>query len=267
MDEYIRKLEATTEIRKELLNDVILYINLPEGSSGLDVGCGIGHITRMLAESLGSMGCITGIDASPAMIEFAVKYPGNSVFTDRMNFKVGSSNSLPFGDNSFDWAWSSDAVAYYREAEQFDSIKEMKRVVKPGGRVFLFIYSGQQLLPGYPVLEAKLNSTSTGIAPFRNGDDPETHYLRTLGLLRETGLVNTAVKAFTCSFHAPLDPQIHEGLHELILMRWNEQDAGLGDEDRAEYRRITDPSLPGFILNIPDYYGFFTYSLFQGTVI
>jgi demethylmenaquinone methyltransferase/2-methoxy-6-polyprenyl-1,4-benzoquinol methylase len=49
-------------------------------------------------------------------------------------------------------------------------------------------------------------------------------------------------------------------------MRWPDVEPELSKEDVELYRRLTDPDSPGFILNLPDYYGFYTYSVFRGWV-
>ena len=38
----------------------------------------------------------------------------------------------------------------------------------------------------------------------------------------------------------------------------------MDDADREEYRRLTEPESPDFILDTPDYYAYFTYSMFEG---
>jgi demethylmenaquinone methyltransferase/2-methoxy-6-polyprenyl-1,4-benzoquinol methylase len=49
-------------------------------------------------------------------------------------------------------------------------------------------------------------------------------------------------------------------------MLWSSPQPESLAEDRAEYKRLCTPGSPGFILDIPDYYGFFTYSMFHGKV-
>jgi demethylmenaquinone methyltransferase/2-methoxy-6-polyprenyl-1,4-benzoquinol methylase len=49
-------------------------------------------------------------------------------------------------------------------------------------------------------------------------------------------------------------------------MRWPGVEAGFSKEDWAEYQRLCMPESPEYILNQPDYYAFFTYSMFSGLV-
>jgi demethylmenaquinone methyltransferase/2-methoxy-6-polyprenyl-1,4-benzoquinol methylase len=145
-------------------------------------------------------------------------------------------------------------------------LKEQARVVKPGGRVIILFYSSQQLLPGYPLLEARLNATTSGIAPFAEGQKPELHSLRALGWFREIGLKGPRALTFAGSVHAPLSREIRDALKALLGMRWRNLESELSEEDYEEFLRLCQPESPDFILNAPDYYAFFTYSLFWGRV-
>lgn len=59
---------------------------------------------------------------------------------------------------------------------------------------------------------------------------------------------------------------VREALLSLIEMRWGEPRSELTPEDWAEFGRLCRPESPDFILDLPDYYAFFTYSLFWGKV-
>jgi hypothetical protein len=52
----------------------------------------------------------------------------------------------------------------------------------------------------------------------------------------------------------------------LLQMRWVDVQKELPGKDIAEYRRLCEPDSPDFILKHPDYYGFFTYTMFHGRV-
>ena len=168
-------------------------------------------------------------------------------------------NCLAFADGTFDWALSIDAVWSERP------VKELARVVKPGGTVAMLNWSSQQVLPGYPLLEARLNSTPSGIAPFVRGMKPESHVLRALGWLRDAGLTECKSGTFVGEVYAPLSEDIIIAMLSLFEMRWEGAQSELSAEDWAEYQRLCQPESPDFILDSPDYYAFFTYSLFYGS--
>jgi hypothetical protein len=137
-------------------------------------------------------------------------------------------------------------------------------VVKPGGIVAIMAWSSERLLPGYPLLESRLGATTAGIAPFIQGKKPELHFLRALGWFHELGMKGARGKTFAGSFHAPLDKEISNALISLFDMRWPGVSAELSGEDLAEYQRLCLSDSPDFILNLPDYYALFTYTVFWG---
>jgi demethylmenaquinone methyltransferase/2-methoxy-6-polyprenyl-1,4-benzoquinol methylase len=172
---------------------------------------------------------------------------------------------LPFADDTFDWVWSMDCVGY-APIEPLPLIEELVRVTKPSGRIALLAWSSQQLLPGHPALEAQLNATSVGIAPFSQGKNPDKHFLRALGWLQQLGLESLNVQTFVSTVHAPLSDEIREALKSLFEMRWSGVRQELSQADWLEFQRLCRPDSSDYILNAPDYYGFYTYSLFQGKV-
>ena len=60
----IKRLLVAEPLRQPVLRSVIEALHLPRGSHGLDVGCGIGLQTMLLAQAVGSMGHITGLDTA-----------------------------------------------------------------------------------------------------------------------------------------------------------------------------------------------------------
>ncbi|HUV85678.1 MAG TPA: hypothetical protein VMX79_01035 [bacterium] len=66
--------------------------------------------------------------------------------------------------------------------------------------------------------------------------------------------------------YAPLSSEFREALAALVEMRWPGAEEELTAEKRAEFKRLTQPTSPDFILNAPSYYAFFTYSMFWGRV-
>ena len=139
-------------------------------------------------------------------------------------------------------------------------------MVRPNGIVAISAWSSENLLPGYPRLEARLRATPTGIAPFVNGKKPETHFLRALSWFRKLGLKDSRAKVFADSCYAPLRREIRDALVNLFDMRWPDIEHELSSDDLTEFRRLCLPDSPDFILNLPEYYAFFTYTLFWGKI-
>ena len=96
----------------------------------LDVGCGQGIYLARLARSYGFKG--VGIDISRKSIEYAQKHLADK----RLRFEAGEAIKLPFTEASFDKVVSFDALEHIEAQEK--AVKEMVRVLKPGGRLLVY---------------------------------------------------------------------------------------------------------------------------------
>lgn len=265
MDDYAKKLFESYPVLKSVTRSAIRALGLPAGSRGLDVGCGVGQYTLLLAGEVGPSGHVTGLDLSPAFLVHARRLAEERDMSERVSFREGDVNKLPFDDDTFDWVWSKDMVGYH-PSDPLPSMKELKRVVKPGGIVAILAWSYQQLLPGYPRLEARLNATSAGIAPFTKSARPGRHFFRALGWFSDLGLRESAAKTFVGDVHAPLSDESRAFLISLFDMRWGGARSEMSQDDWELYQRLIQPDSADFILDLPDYYAFFTYSLFHGKI-
>jgi demethylmenaquinone methyltransferase/2-methoxy-6-polyprenyl-1,4-benzoquinol methylase len=79
-------------------------------------------------------------------------------------------------------------------------------------------------------------------------------------------LEDTQALTFLYDIRAPLKNGERKALTSLFEMLWGTQQPDVLVEDWEEYQRLCGPASPEFILNLPEYYGFFTYTLFRGQV-
>ena len=262
-DLYIQRLLESNPLRKPLLRSIIRSLPIPKGSRGLDAGCGIGLQCQLLLEAAGADGHIVGLDILPELLSYATRMIEQAGLAGRIMFRQGSVSQIPFEAGSFDWTWSADCIGY-PAADLSPLLEELIRVVKPGGSIFLLGWSSQQVLPGYPLLEARLNGTCSGYLPFLKDKCPEENFMRVPAAFRKAGLEEVQAQTFVADVCAPLPPGEKTAMTSLFEMLWGTAQPEVSIEDWKEYRRLCNPDSPDFILNHSDYYGFFTYTVFQG---
>tara|TARA_B100000214_G_C23886562_1_gene589754 strand:+ start:68 stop:1006 length:939 start_codon:yes stop_codon:yes gene_type:complete len=117
--------------------------NLPKGSRILDVGCGIGGSSRILANHYGFN--VVGITLSPEQVKRARQLtPENCKCT----FKVMDALDMNFEDGEFDGIWSVEAGAHIFDKERFAD--EILRVLRPGGYLALADWNSRDLKKSPP---------------------------------------------------------------------------------------------------------------------
>jgi len=120
---------------RRLRNQTIQLAAIPQGATVLDVGCGTGTLTLLAKAQAGQQGKVYGIDAAPEMITVA-KEKAMQQKRD-VNYQTGVIEALPFPDGTFDIVLSSLMFHHLTPELKQRGLKEMYRVLKPGGRVFI----------------------------------------------------------------------------------------------------------------------------------
>ncbi|MBC7910523.1 MAG: methyltransferase domain-containing protein [Pyrinomonadaceae bacterium] len=105
----------------------IARLNLETDSRVIDLGCGSGWATRLMAERA-NRGRVVGIDISDEMIALARI---SSAEFSNVEFQIGSAENLPFGDGEFTHAFSMESIYYYANMPQ--ALSEIRRVLAPNG--------------------------------------------------------------------------------------------------------------------------------------
>jgi arsenite methyltransferase len=107
---------------------LIESMNIQPHDNVMDLGCGVGWATRVLAERA-ARGLVVGVDLSDEMIEQAVseyRNPPNTLFV------VANASRIPCPDESFAALLSVEAIYFYPDLE--NSFQEIHRILKPGGK-------------------------------------------------------------------------------------------------------------------------------------
>ena len=125
---WTRLARAGYDVYREYLNTPAFFELLPDvgGLSGLDIGCGEGHNTRLLAKR-GAR--VTAIDIAEVFIQHATQSEEQEPLG--IDYSVASAVELPFGDATFDFAVGLMSFMEIPETERV--VAEAYRVLKPGG--------------------------------------------------------------------------------------------------------------------------------------
>lgn len=125
------RIEAKSEISKNnLVEHLARYriVSGPKDSIVLDIGCGTGAGTNILAKNFNK---IYGVDVSPDAIEYSKKYWKKK----NISFIVGSGTNIPFPANRFDIVTAFEVFEHIKEWRKF--LLELKRVTKRNGRIYI----------------------------------------------------------------------------------------------------------------------------------
>jgi demethylmenaquinone methyltransferase/2-methoxy-6-polyprenyl-1,4-benzoquinol methylase len=116
------------------------------GGRLLDVATGTGDLALELARRVAPGGQVTGVDFSERMLELAREKAARSAPADvGLEFRAANALQLPFADGQFDAATVGFGVRNFAELDQ--GLREMSRVVRPGGRVVILEMTTPQRPP------------------------------------------------------------------------------------------------------------------------
>ncbi|MGE6229381.1 demethylmenaquinone methyltransferase [Paenibacillus sp. GbtcB18] len=107
-------------------------MNVKPGSTAVDICCGTCDWTISMAKASGT-GKMVGLDFSQNMLDFGAGKIREEGLDNQIRLVHGNAMSLPFDDNTFDYATIGFALRNVPDVEQV--LREMQRVVKPGGLV------------------------------------------------------------------------------------------------------------------------------------
>jgi len=220
------------------LKALALCKHLPDAPDILDVGCGTGAQTLVLASA--TSGKITATDLIPQFLDQFTKTIQEEGLENRIQTQEADMNKLPFPDNSFDLVWSEGA-AYIMGFD--NALTEWKRLVKPGG--YLVVSEASWFKPNPPSEIKKF--WDENYPAIRNVED-------NLAAASNLGWETVAnfhlpVEAWTIDYYGPLKKQ-------LPIFR----EANVHDKDAQEVADMTDYEM-SLMDNYSDYYGYEFYIL------
>jgi ubiquinone/menaquinone biosynthesis C-methylase UbiE len=126
---------------------LVCLAHLQPGESVLDIGCGTGTLAIVAKRRVGTSGRVFGIDASPAMVARATSKATKAGVDVR--FQNAVAESLPFPDAHFDVVLSTLMLHHLPHKVRQQCAREVRRVLKPQGRVLVVDFGHQQRKSGF----------------------------------------------------------------------------------------------------------------------
>lgn len=133
MSKFYATLEGIAE--KGLRKKGLELLAAEEGEIVLEIGFGTGFALCELAKSVGETGKAYGIDITPQMAEITRKRLKKKALIDRAEIYEEDTRKMSFDNNLFDAVYTASTLELFDTPEIAEVLKEIKRVLKPGGRL------------------------------------------------------------------------------------------------------------------------------------
>ncbi|MCP4326969.1 MAG: methyltransferase domain-containing protein [Alphaproteobacteria bacterium] len=199
-----------TAVMRAAIEPMLDETGAAPGIRVLDVACGAAAPAADAAVSRGAT--VAGIDLSPSSIAAARRACPD------IRFEVGSAESLPFGDNSFDAVIINLGVLHFASPEA--ALGEAHRVLASGGRIGFTVWAAPERALGYGVpIEALERHGIADSAPsprrryFRFGDHDECRRV-----LAEAGFSEPSIRDVDRVWRAPSAAEVFEYLVQGIIV-------------------------------------------------
>jgi len=194
--------ETKAVYRREMVD----ALGLRPGDIVLDVGCGPGFWSQLIAEKVWPTGRVVGVDLSAELIRYACQRRNESRYGDIMEFHEGSFYELPFPGNSFSAIFFSNCFTYVTDPERV--LSEQKRVARFGGKIAVKDFDGGFVVfnpvqhdLSYRVLGATARALKVcpPTLPFDNFVGRKLN-----GLMKQSGLSQVSTKSYAIQLVPPL---------------------------------------------------------------
>jgi ubiquinone/menaquinone biosynthesis C-methylase UbiE len=180
-------LGAATEMMLEVAS-------VQPGSRVLDVAAGTGEQTLMAARRVGPSGCVIAADVSASMLNVAAEVARKEGLTN-VETRIADAENLAFDADSFDAVICRIALMLFPNPAK--ALTEMRRVVKPGGKVAVIVFSALEKNPYHGIVFGIVQRLGSILPPAPG--EPWMYALGDRGALedlyRRAGFLNASVHA------------------------------------------------------------------------
>ena len=239
-----------TPLTRALIEDTPIV----KGQTVLDVAGGSGEPSLTIAETVGPNGSVTCTDFAAEMVEVAKAAAVRRGITN-VNFRQCSADSLPFADRTFDVAVSRLGAMFF--PDPVAALREMLRVLKPGGSVGLVVWRAGDLNPFFSVT-SEVVSRYVEPAP-EEPDAPSAFRFAEPGklarLLKEAGAVSVRERILKSEIAAPVALEDYWEMRSEMSDSLRSKLASVSEEQKSqiakEVQHAAAPFFPNNRMNFP----------------
>lgn len=241
--EYDYELQSYHRAFREELRQAIGDFPLHPGAHVLDVPCGDGFYTRLLADALSGEGHVTGADALSAYLHRGVRNAAAGDVLEHTDFVEADAYELPFADATFDAVWC--AQSFISLDAPAAALREFRRVLKPQG--FIAVLESDDfhhvVLPWPAELELAIQSALQDACEQHYGSPTKTYVSRRMRRwLRDAGFDPVHRTSYTADRQQPLDEETKTFLQHHLQSLTDFVGPHMSDDDRETLKQFTDPA-------------------------
>ncbi len=247
---------------------IVADLNLKPGDVVLDLGCGPGLWSPLLAEKVKPNGRVIGLDFSPDLINYAVENLEKEPLKDIIEFRESDFYTIPFEDDTFDLVFFASCFAYVTDA--FKVLEEQKRVTKKGGRVAAKDWDGAIIIfhPIEPQLSLRVLAAAAQALRENPPEPPFDNFVgrKTHGLFLQAGFKDVSTTSYAIQKLSPLTPEAKRYITANAESLAKFGTPLLSKEDIEQWRAHFDPTSDKYILDLEEFYFCMLEVLTVGTV-
>lgn len=249
LPDYATMLSAYHRAYASELRRMVAGLPIHPGDHVLEMACGDGVYAGWLSERVGATGSVTALDASPAFLDEAQKNTSGR----RVNLVAAAAEAMPFADDTFDLVWCAQSL--YSLPDPVESVRLMRRVVRPGGAVAVLENDSLHhvLLP-WPV-EIELAVRAAELAALvEESDRPRKFYIgrELCEVFRKAGLTDCRKQTWATTRQAPLSPDERAFLTGYLDDLYDRTRPHLEPRIAARFEALVDPDSDAYLLDQPD---------------
>ncbi len=218
---------------------------IARGSAVIDLATGPGEPALAIADFVGTAGKVLGIDPVPEMVE-AARREANRLRLSNATFAVAQAEALPAQTGSFDAAVSRFGVMFF--PAPVNAIREMLRVLKPGGKIALAVWHFAERNPFHYILSRIVERYVASPPPAE--DAPDAFRYARPGKLRaivsEAGAAEVSERVFQFTIRASVSLEEFWTLRTEMSESLRNKLAKLSNDQMAEVKRETLEALRAY---------------------